>query len=96
MAALGHFHPLCSMSWNGSLSLNSSPAGRMPAAEGVGPGCVRTHSLGHVLTSAGERERPLRRPQFLMASETLHDLRPRNQPLISWDFIGSLRAPTEW
>ena len=86
MAALGHFHPLCSMSWNGSLSLNSSPAGRMPAAEGV----------GHALTSVGERERPRRRPQFVMASETLHDLRPRNQPLISWDFIGSLRAPTEW
>jgi hypothetical protein len=24
------------MSWNGSLSLNSFPAGRIPAAEGVG------------------------------------------------------------
>src|ERR1700756_2260372 len=33
---MGHFHPLFSMSWNGSLSLNSFPAGRMPTAEGVG------------------------------------------------------------
>jgi hypothetical protein len=36
MSAVGHFHPSCSMGGNGSLSRNSFPAGRMPAAEGVG------------------------------------------------------------
>jgi hypothetical protein len=34
--ALGHFHPLCSMGRNGSSSLNSFPADRMPATEGLG------------------------------------------------------------
>jgi len=35
MYLVGHFHPLCSMDWNGSLSLNSFPAGECPAAAPV-------------------------------------------------------------
>jgi hypothetical protein len=36
MSESGHFHPLCSMGRNGSSSLNSFPADRMPATEGLG------------------------------------------------------------
>jgi len=51
---MGHFHPLCSMSWNASSCLNSFPAGRMPAAEGVGHvrtrGCQRRARSAAALT----------------------------------------------